>query len=327
MHSLFSDWHRLVEIDPTTVDAAMALAVVRLACEEPDSSAAAATFAGLFKAQETTFPMQNNTRLLAVLAGAVAIHSFATLGPVQTLIGYAVGAGQNVGWRPLLPEVRTESASYLAIRADDVRQPISLPEIKKIPSVWVTSLKEQLDSAADLQSLTKAVADMAPSMQAALTALTAENANLRAWATTVIPPLEEEHDMLWWLLTGQSTLADASWIEIQSHAAAILAAWEVSGLVRRLPAPRSLTHMVAQILSFAKSDDGAKLRLDAVVEKLPKGGGYPQLDELWIDLTPIVALANGRKVASLSRKGLTSSELASRALGEALTLQALRAAK
>jgi hypothetical protein len=150
---------------------------------------------------------------------------------------------------------------------------------------------------------------------------------VRQWTNEVVAPLKEENSILWWLVSGGGS-DFARFVNIASpHGLGVIAGWELAELVKVLPGPDP-AQLLNQVLSYVPEvAEANSLAIPESLKGLPTEVAIPHLVDDIADLTPILAVANGRPVAdNPAAPTLTPLELGERSYLELLLLRALEAA-
>jgi hypothetical protein len=346
MHSLFADWHRLVEIEPRAEDLESRWGVIdamppNLSAEQIVSVVAVAhgsvptqegfleSFAQSFKEADSTFPMVGNEALLSVLAAASAINLFARKDVKSDLSAYCVVANQAVGRSAAVAELGAEANAYLVAEGTRQREVQNSPA--PIKATIPKALKDAVDAATnasnpelvDFAAFGVAVNQLVATIYGAANTAVMESVKL---ARLVVSPLREEIDMLWWLISGHSKTADRSWRELESGAAAVAGGWELASMVTVMPGPPVSTELLRQLLTITFGDSSTLVAHATAIEGLPDGMLIPELVEEIIDLTPLCALATGRQAGSGLTEPQVLIDIACQAFTEALLVRAYEAA-
>lgn len=351
MHILFADWHRLVEIDPTTevVTARWAAieslvstnltvqdAVRLVALAHADDRAGFGTeFATRFKDAEPTFPMIGNERLLAVLAGATLIQALTRRDAIADVLAYAVASTEPLAAQPTVRDVLSESSKYLAAEGVRLREPGERPAPPPAFSGQFKAVKEAIDvrvaanpQLTDHDALGRLVAQVITQVNTGLNAVAKHASEVAQWADASMQPLREELNMAWWLLSSRSRSTGAAWADIPPAAAAIVGARELADLVQLLPAPPVVDEFLGQLLEVACAADSQAATLADAVAGLPAGTSVPQAPAIVAHLTPVTAAAAGAQAsADCADEAAPALRWAQRAFTEAMLIRAVEAAE
>jgi hypothetical protein len=336
---MFADWHRDVQIEPQQIDlesrwlaveesvakadSGRLLTLLGLAHERAVDAESSTEIALIYKAHEDSFPMRDNGRLLAMLAGAALVYALSKDDRAATFVAYAVQAAADVGWVPLVRDVQTESASFLTREGDRIRTvPPALPSAKA-PVIWTQAVKDGLEAATTLPEVIAGVSSLGLAAQTALTGLSNQAAQVAQWSAKSQRLLSEENQILWWLVSGRSQSMGRPWAELAPEEVAVAGARELAGLIQTLPGPPGAAGLLAQLLAF---NTGAEAPPVTQAATRAKTVGEPpasvQLVEGMAELTPIFAGLRSRDARSLLTDGIVPDELARRAFTELMLLRA-----
>ncbi|MFC8850712.1 MULTISPECIES: GTPase-associated system all-helical protein GASH [unclassified Micromonospora] len=246
MHRLFPDWHEGVVTDITLVplDARWAgveevvsdpssdllILVAKIAHERPMDPTQTEQFREIFRKHDKTFPMRGQERLIAMLASASMVVLRENGNRQAALSTHLSLAANNVGWEPLLADVKVDSRELLHL-ASQQRQvpPWSAKKVAFASTAYKQALTRLKSSGAELdaESLIPILEAIAQSVTDAIQRTLHEvqrNFNSRE------RPLREELDVLRWLLSGHSGLTGECWSSYAARDIAILAAIELQKL-------------------------------------------------------------------------------------------------
>lgn len=337
MHLLFADWHRLVDIEPTSeslssrwstiealiergLDGDSCLGLIRLACEL--ESVYSGVFARAFKETESTFPMVSNSRLLAVLAGSSILAALEKKDEAADLLAYGVLCADAAGHQLMVAEVLGETRQYIATESVGVRSsrakpvmpaPMASKAPKELPEVS-SGVDERF---ADPEGVRRLFASLVPLVSAQVNALRSFSSELEGWVDHKTSTVAEEVDLLWWLVGADSRTLGQRWGDVEPAVAVAAAAIELSQLVAELPAPVVVSEFLVQQLASARvTGDLEATALRDAVRGLPAApSGPPSLS----DLCPLLSEGSS---AHLDRP-LPAADWGSRLLLECLLLRAL----
>jgi hypothetical protein len=351
VHPHFADWHRLVEIDPrvedlesrwgviesvvTALTADDAISMVAVAHgAAPFSSAWPREFAQAFKDVDATFPMIDNAALISMLAAAAAIHAMSKADHVADLVAYAVTASAAVGREPAVDDLLAEASRYLTDEGIGQREPDAAPQALKISNTTPKALKDAVEAAphatnaelVDHKAFVAVINQVVSTINSVGSTAAAHATQTVAWAENAVRPLREELNMLWWLLSGRSSMAGRPWNELDAGAAAVTAGWELADQVTVMPGPPVATELLRQLLTITFGTEVPAVSVAEAIAKLPELQSGPRPIEAMVDLTPLVSEAAGRQSPADSSDAHPLIELASRAHTEALLLRAYEAA-
>lgn len=338
-HRLFADWHRSIEVDPNPVNlegrwaaieafvaqltADSILALVRLAHKQRADLGTVEAFEHGLKKSEPAFPIRDNERLMAMLAAAASIHALSRNDKIAVLAAYSIDAAARIGWSSEVPDITGEARTFLAVEGDRLRSNSSAPSPTKAPQAVAKAVKD-VEAATDLPTLVKAVSELGTKAQAAITLLSAQLEAASNWTGTNLMRLEEESDMMWWLLSGSSRLLGKDWADTLPSGAAIVGAWELASLIRALPGPTSAERLLIQLVRFGAAPGGAgDSSIGKAVAQLPTSMTLPELSDAVADLTPILGAVHHKLLSTgIVQRTSTPFQLGAQAYVETLLVRA-----
>jgi hypothetical protein len=300
------------------------LALVRLAYKQRADQGTVEAFEQELKKSEAAFPIRDNERLMAMLAGAAAIHAVSRNDKIAVLAAYSIDAAARLGWTSEVPDIRSEARAFLAAEGNRLRNNSSAPSATKPPQALTKALKDQIEAATDPLTLAKAVSELGAKAQAAITLLSTQLEAASSWTGANLMRLEEESDMMWWLLSGSSQSLGKDWADTLPSVAALVGAWELGRLVRVLPGPTLAERLLIQLMRFGVAPGGAtESSIEKAVAQLPTSMALPELSDAVADLTPILAEAHHRSSSTgIVQRTSTPLQLGEQAYVETLLVRA-----
>ncbi|MDP3543529.1 MAG: GTPase-associated system all-helical protein GASH [Elusimicrobiota bacterium] len=299
MHNDFADWYRAVSLEPqdevlkkrwaaveklfSTIDKPRGLDVARLFLGlQPKAADFAAWFADPFKTEDAGFPMKGNSAELRVLAGAVCIGGMDSSDQdldISIAIALALVAGSYMGKRRglVLKDVITAAREFLSQQSLRTRAKSSNDRVAGLVKA-IGAVKLKCKGANTIGFMEQEFGAFADNIGDTVGALTKAN--------TI---LQEETNILWWLLGGHSHDLRKPFGALDAGCVAIVAPKELADRVLILPGPRAIQAFLAQALQ--QSDRPRELSLAEAIEKTPKAwrearfGAAGNLDEV-LDLCP-----------------------------------------
>ena len=235
-----------------------------------------------FRDGDPTMPATGNAALLRVLAGSVLAMAFekgdvGTDAAALALVSASYG-GQGVTGEPI-PEL-IPRAAYLAKRSRELRDLSSTPaaaskSVSRGPNSKV-SLTESItvptfasipnhQHFANASANFDAIKPVLSGLLSAVAALEKQLDHVVATAKTAIADakragdprvetLQEETNLLWWVLTAHSEMADAPLDELAPAARALYAARELSNQTQKIPGHLGATGFLHRALGEADND-------------------------------------------------------------------------
>jgi len=190
----------------------------------------------VFKDADISFPMKGNEQLLRVLFGVALAQAIEAGTDLATFAALAVTSAQCAGLiaSPSIEELPALAEQYLAKqagvrRSSDLKDPVILPDFGKDsapPQLGTVGIQETTNQNhwPQVQQNFQNIGAWVTQVNAAILALSAANSKSRAATTTAfqsnagraalekrILVLNEECDVLWWLLGEYSTTIKKSW--------------------------------------------------------------------------------------------------------------------
>lgn len=321
MHKDFADWYRGVSLEPQadvlekrwaaveklipTVDKARGLDLARLFLGlQPKAADFTTWFTDAFKAEDAAFPMKGNAAELRVLAGAVCIGGIDGEDSdldVSITVALALVAGSYMGKRRglALKDVLTAAQQFLVRRSSMSRSKLGDDQVSSLRKA-IKAAKQMCKGANTLGYMEQQFGSFADEVGGSIEALAEANI-----------VLQEETNILWWLLGGHSHDLRKPFGSIDAGCVAIIAPKELADRVLVLPGPGSVQAFLAQALQ--QSDKPRELSLAEAIEKTPKAwrqthfGDNGRLD-LILDLCPSLLMM--RKSLEGSKRDQWSSQAA-----------------
>ncbi len=323
MHNNFSEWYRLVALEPDGAKLAKRWAGVKAWATELrkndenvletvriyqglPSKTSREPFLAVLRKQDPAFPQRNDLEL-QVLAGAALVECVQTVGAsgealhTAILAGAALEASSLRFTEPRLDEISREVATGLRAiaAAQRERRPFDAGAIKS-KADGAAKAMEQVAAAAGNNSDVLKNAVM-PVLQALIEAVRAADQEL-VDAAHNLRRGDEETDILWWVEGGCSRDTNQPWAALRDGAA-IIAGSELADLTDVALGPRHAAALLDRVLE----ESGAEAKpapLASYVNALPDEWAREhgaRSDGRALDLTPIALAVSHRS------KGDTSS--------------------
>lgn len=259
MHDYFGEWYRTAGIPPESVPLAERWKAVEKF--SPNSTDVAlliqlffqltlshSSFPERFRKAlhdtDVTMAMSGNDNELIVLAGAEVIDVIDRAD--RELADFAAlclvcAAAQNLRQNPLVPDIPERGTKYLKKRSEDRAKPVKdSPEGKLFDALTALNAPHS-DLAAEFQKL-----------------------QLR------FPLVDEETNMLWWLVGDTSRDLDKRWSELDAGAVCSVGAAELADLTKVLPGPVAARAFLDRAVRSERKKVPASLSIAEVVSETPK---------------------------------------------------------
>jgi len=307
MHNNFSEWYRLVAIEPdearlakrwTGVSAwatalrtrdADLLETVRIFQGIPPKTSRDA-FTANFRKLDLAFPQRNDLEL-QVLAGASLVACIQSVGEDGEGLRSAVLAGAAVEASSLranalaLDEIYREINERVHALSIEHRRRTSFdPSIISDSADEADAAMKQVADATEFSQLKTAVA---PVFQGLIAAFRGVERELQD-AVHNLNCADEETDILWWIEGGCSRDTNQPW-NLLGKAAAIIAGTELADLTDLSLGPSNAAALLNRVVSESKSDE-KEVALAAFVDALPgewAKSRTAKLEEGNLDLMPL----------------------------------------
>lgn len=326
MNKYFGDWYKLADpaADGDTilarqkaaaaysedVGAEAALDLVRLAYKRaPSGVDMLDTFTRAFLEEDAAFPMRNNAFATQVLAGCTLDHLFETSSSSADVAALALVAGELTMGRGSLvfPEVLEAAGSYLAAEGARVRSqlpkalhkpPIAGFQKGKLPSSHFAALKKLPDATSvTAGQVLDAAANSTAVIESQLDSLASLYTSGISDVRDAVAALQEETNVLWWVLGGCSRDLGVRFASISESGVALIAGKELADLTMFIPFAPSSRALLTAVLGHGR-DDGAVVTLSDALVSAPA-----DWLESWIASVKLDSLADFctlHRVASLS---------------------------
>lgn len=316
MHNNFSEWYRLVSLEPDGAKLAKrwagakawavelrnnddgVLETVRIYQGLP-SKTSREPFLAVFRKQDPAFP-QRNALELQVLAGAALVECVQTVSQNEDGLHTAILAGAAL---------EASSFHHAEARLDEISrevvtglQAIAVAQRKRRP-FNAGAIKSKADAAAKaMEQVPATVGNNAevlkngvmPVLQTLIGAIRAADQELGD-AVHNLRRGDEESDILWWLEGGCSRDTNQPWAALRD-AAAIIAGSELADLTDVALGPRNAAALLDRVLAAAGTE-AKEAPLASYVNALPiewaRGHGA-RSDERALDLTPLAFAVSHR---------------------------------
>lgn len=359
MHNNFSEWYRLVSLEPDGTKLAKRWAGVKTWTTELRKNddhvletvriyqglpprASREPFLAVFRRHDPSFP-QRNDHELRVLAGAALVNCVQSVGEdgeglhAAILAGAALEASSLRLTDPRLEEISREVATGLQALA------VAQRERRPFDASAITSKADAAEDALVQVSQTPGNnADalknaLVPVLQALIDAVRAADEELGNAAHNLRSG-DEETDILWWVEGGCSRDTNRPWARL-GDGAAIIAGSELADLTDVTLGPRNAAALLDRVLAAAGAES-KEATLASYVNALPDDWyrSYgARSDERALDLTPITLAVSQRSDSDVSSwqaffdsstgmkssMALTPTRVARQAYVEAILLRAL----
>ncbi len=287
MNALFSSWYSEVHPEPSddiirrrragvesllgTVDKPLALDLARLALALPSREEAVFTrFTAAFQEQDESFRVLDNSNEHAVLAATTidaAVERGGQIGLFSALASVCVFArgqrtSESAPW--LLERVESSLRSWSAsLREARQSGPLQLAQVKaSVDPKQMQELVAQNKHPEVAEKLANGIIQLSDVCNKWCSGIQESMALLhkRLWL------LEEESDMLWWLVAGHSRELGVSFKTLGQHQAALVIGRELADLTRELPGPLAAPALIRHAVNLAKREKTESLQgsVDAV---------------------------------------------------------------
>lgn len=257
-------------------------------------------FRAAFAEGDSAFSMIDNEREVAVLAGGLLEALNEDENVVAGLAPLTAGMmGQrSPKVRPALLEIATrrlqeaacDARAHKAIKGNSILNPAkskvidekSISEVTDVPGVAALVKKVSEESSAWTRTLASQVASLVWPMAAQLNSL------------------QEEVEILWWHIGGQSRRLNKPFSELDLGAACLLAGLDMADLSRMETAPVAAPALLARTLLPLKKPKGGKVTLSTAVDSLPseflEQFEHADIERQHADLLPVLtALQRARE--------------------------------
>lgn len=359
MHNNFSEWYRLVALEPDGTKLAKRWAGVKgwaTALRTSDDNVLETVriyqglppktsrdpFLAVFREQDPSFPQRNDLEL-QVLAGAALVECVQSVGEngeglhSAILAGTALEASSLRVTEPRLGEISREVATGLqAIAvAQRKRRPFGASAIKRTADAAAKAMEQVAATAGNNSDALKNA--LTPVLQVLIDAVRAVDQELGDAAHNLRRG-DEETDVLWWVEGGCSRDTNQPWATLRDGAA-IIAGSELADLTDVALGPRNAAALLDRVLATVSAET-KEAPLASYVNALPVDWyreHEARSDERALDLTPIALAVSHRSKSdasswqaffdsSMEMKSsiaLTPTRVARQAYVEAILLRAL----
>ncbi len=259
MHDYFGEWYRTAGIAPESVPLAERWKGVE--AFKPDSADVALltqlffqltlsdssfpeTFRTALHDTDVTMPMSGNDNELIVLAGAELIDLIERgerdLADFAALCLVCAGA-QNLRQNPLVPDIPDRAAKYLKRRSENRDKPAKNGPQGKVFDGLTAAGVPYSDLAVEFRKV-----------------------QLR------LPIVDEETNMLWWLVGGTSGDLNKRWDELEVGAVCAIGAAELAHLTKALPGPVAARAFLDRAVRSERKKIPTAISIAEVVSGTPK---------------------------------------------------------
>lgn len=297
MHSNFFHWHTRVTIKPETSvlaprwDTAAkfgenltvedVLALLRLVLLPAVDPSFAARFSKAMVEGEPTFPVENNTELLRVMAAAVVASNLDKRTGFGDAFALGLLAADFVKHQtdPVFKDVLNQAAKYLSDESERQRpvfKPSTLSVAKKKVDKQLQALQTALPSN-DISQVGTAIEALGRGLMSAL-----EESHSHTHDALIA--LGEESQCLWWLVGRRSPLIGKPRESLAPKEYALVAAVELVSRIELTPPPASAESLLEEALRQCAAEIGTDLTIADHVQATNK----EVLDEHGEWLIPVV---------------------------------------
>lgn len=269
MNRLFADWLRPVTLDlagidlPARIQAADALAeeadgdgvldLIAIAYESEVAAEKVDAVRTHFKEVEPAFPMRDNDLEMQVLAAAVLEQICRAGEPtMRVFASYAVTVAGYRRWTCPLPELPAAATDAIAELAISRREPRAKPKVKLVPvsQDLKAALEAPLAGNTSPEAATKALFQTLTSWtESAMQTAASQTQAIADWADENARLAGENSQLLWWLLSGNSSTLGKPWSSLPARVLAVLAGRELARAAVVVPAAPQSDALLQQLLA------------------------------------------------------------------------------
>ncbi len=224
-----------------------ALARLALGSKAVPDAAIAARFVARFQEVDNSLELRVGDRLLEILAASLLVDVMG--GEEHAMAGYvalACATAMSVGRKTNLPmDLASAAEDALDALGDTRRVPIG-SEQKGVPKLDLGLAIEKVKSAVDVSTVTEALQLVGQQVTNGLKQLETRQRIALRRVESAFTCLEEEIQMLWWLVGGRSWLLDAEFDELDGDAAPLILAYDLAEMTNEFPGPRSIKALISR---------------------------------------------------------------------------------
>lgn len=262
--------------------------LLRLACGKPVRTEYEAELRQAIKSSVETFPMRGEAQYVAVVALEILIEAQEVLeDQIGSTAAVLCRTAQFAGWVPVHPDLFDVAAA--AIRSRAVRPVLGAPRFKAPGRT--TATKEALDAVkeeASYATISSALLEVAQELTKVRNAVGQVQENTVA---AYLVPIEDQIQILWWLLSGWSHLREAALGDLEVIALAYQVGLDLASLAGIPPGPPAVDALLNQALLNAGSDPHQVITKDELGEGVvDRGVQIPSLVSEIDDLLPTLTL-------------------------------------
>jgi len=286
MHRDFADWYRSTTIEPNhsllerrwsgvetilkTFKGSDLLVLTRLVygldlCDK----GTIAKMQAAFKEADSAFQMRNNDEELRILAASVLMQQLTKHNdPVSNSVALGISCidAHGFGPRPALPDLPGAAAAYLTREAVEVRATTSVTA----PTWTVSQAHALIESAktsigqGQAASAIQPIAESITVLEGSLKMLVKSVEKAVQALDKAQHTLQEETNILWWVLGGYSRDLEEPMSALDLHAACTVAAKELADLTIFMPGPAAARAFLDRLLRRDSGDLPAATIKDVV---------------------------------------------------------------
>ena len=296
-HPDFADWYRIVHLVPNSehldkrwqgIEQIVAkftseqmLNVVRLVQPDLTSFSKSEAIIQAFVEADSTFPKRGNETELQVL-GASAIIALLTLKQPdckKDAVALAMVCSRYAETRqlPLIEEAYKSAVKHLRAEGEQVRKlyKLSSVEAKAIAAISVKKLqlaREALtaeESAENIIALNTVLVEDINGVRTTLSQALKEVTENQKLINSNYQIVNEETEVLWWLMGEWSRELDCPYTELSPHQACLYVGKELADITQLLPGPSSAKHLMNKMLQICRDREQTTTTLQQVVNATP----------------------------------------------------------
>lgn len=286
MHTLFSDWYRITNVDPSedtlekrwqgienivnNLNTRSSLDLVRLFFGKSiKNSIFTDTFREAFKETDQTFTMSGNDLELQILAGISIIQSLEANDEtnVNTALSTICVSFQEPATMPPFPEVLKRAKEFLLDRSREVRSrqktnniKTTLADLSDQKNVLLASLP-----ANSLPNTKEPMGAIFDKIQEIITQVISEVNQIATEIDLSLLLQQEETEMLWWLIGEYSNSLKKRISKIPLPFACLIIAKELSEHTQVIPGPVNILALVDKMLNTVREKTKEETSIKEVV--------------------------------------------------------------
>lgn len=291
MHRDFADWYRLVDVNPSPetlrfrwkgIEACTRAKATTLSPTDiprialgllPQDAQVVENFRSPFKSADATFRMGGNELELQVLAEGVLLHLMQEKDEeaVPAALGLLTANARGLGPQPPHPELIARARDFVRGWAIDVRTPQEI-QVRKLNPNGSRHLASASSKAAEGE-LAEAFAALTEAHKAHDEAESSLSTVLASLSDTLLREneiLQEQVDVLWWVLGESSNSLHQHLGAVGMPAACLVIAMELSQLIHNPPRPSTADALCERVLRIASRKAPAKISIRKAVNATPR---------------------------------------------------------